>query len=551
MAKTIGVDIGSFSIKVAELEGQLKNTTVRDFYEIPLNHEPGQDNRLDKIEALKKVATSYDPAKYNIVVGLGSEFSTSRILNFPFFERRKILQSLPFELEDVIPFSQSDAIFDFRLIHQKTNSSKVLAVAVPKKHIQEQLMLCEDAGLNPDMISLDAIALANHFENIFAGPAQMDGEETVAAKRTEMIIHIGYGKTLVDVVQDRSLIATRALYFGGKDIANAISRAYQLPYLEALKGVQEKAFVLTGTDGADPDQVAFSEVIIQSLSMMVTDLQRTMVDLKSDLQCEFSEAFLMGGMGNLINLGPYLTQRLEMPVGIYHHLGKRIRSDIPATAENEKASAVAIGLGLEGLRKPKNPGINLRKNEFVKKNRNLEIFFDQYKSVAIMGAIFLFVFFVYSSFRSSFADDNLRVVDKAMRDEAKGPTIGLSNSNAKPENIKKVIKGKREEIESKKMVMRLNQMTSALEILRGISGVMPTKPQVTLDIQHLNLDNDRMSIEGYVNSKAELDSVQRSLSSLSFASRVTMGQSRPVVNGKMPFSVSIALNRLPPAEKSK
>src|SRR4051812_26523664 len=112
MARTIGVDIGSFSIKVAELEGQLKSTTVRDFYEIPLTHEPGQDLRLEKLEALRKVAATYDPAQYRIVVGLGSEFSTSRVLNFPFLERRKILQSLPYELEDVIPFSQDDAIFD-------------------------------------------------------------------------------------------------------------------------------------------------------------------------------------------------------------------------------------------------------------------------------------------------------------------------------------------------------------------------------------------------------------------------------------------------------
>ena len=96
IARTVGIDIGSFSIKVAELEGQLKSTTVRDFYEIPLSHDPGQDQRLEKLEALKKIAANYDPTRYNIVVGLGSEFSTSRIVNFPFLERRKILQSLPF-----------------------------------------------------------------------------------------------------------------------------------------------------------------------------------------------------------------------------------------------------------------------------------------------------------------------------------------------------------------------------------------------------------------------------------------------------------------------
>ena len=84
---------------------------------------------------------------------------------FPFLERRKILQSLPFELEDVVPFNQSDTIFDCRVIRQKEKSSDVLAFAVPKKYIQEVLMLCEDAGLSPDIVSLDGIALSNLFEN--------------------------------------------------------------------------------------------------------------------------------------------------------------------------------------------------------------------------------------------------------------------------------------------------------------------------------------------------------------------------------------------------
>src|SRR5437879_440873 len=134
------------------MEGQGRSPVFRDFREFPLNHEPGQDTRLEKIEALKLIAAQYDPQVYKSVVGLGTEHITSRILTFPFLERRKILQSLPFELEDVIPMSQSDAIFDFRTIWQKGTSTKVLAVAAPKRYIQDLLHLCDDAGLSPDIV---------------------------------------------------------------------------------------------------------------------------------------------------------------------------------------------------------------------------------------------------------------------------------------------------------------------------------------------------------------------------------------------------------------
>jgi len=46
--RTVGIDIGSFSVKVAAVETQLKSVTVRKFFEYELTHEPGQDIRLGK-----------------------------------------------------------------------------------------------------------------------------------------------------------------------------------------------------------------------------------------------------------------------------------------------------------------------------------------------------------------------------------------------------------------------------------------------------------------------------------------------------------------------
>jgi len=88
--RTVGIDIGSFSIKVAEVESSLKTVRVRDFFEIALTHEPGQDLRLEKIEALRKIAGLYDQSTHRYIVSLGSEHSVQRILTFPFLDRKKI-----------------------------------------------------------------------------------------------------------------------------------------------------------------------------------------------------------------------------------------------------------------------------------------------------------------------------------------------------------------------------------------------------------------------------------------------------------------------------
>lgn len=549
--RTIGIDIGSFSVKVAEMEGQGRTAVLRDFREYPLNHEPGQDTRLDKIEALKLIAAQYDPHNYKIIVGLGTEHTTSRILSFPFTERRKILQSLPFELEDVIPMSQADAIFDFRAIYQRNSTTKVLAVAAPKRYIQDLLHLCDDAGLSPDIICPEGIALANHFENFDQAPRTIDSENTtIMGGTSHLIIHIGYSKTLVDVIHEGALIASRAIYYGGRDLTNSISRAYQLPYLESLKGVSEKGFVLTNDQGANEDQIAFSQTIAQSLEILISDLQRTIIDLKAELQTDFTTGHLLGGMSRLINLGPYLTQKLDVPFGVFPHLGKGIRSDVQNTESNDRASAVAVGLAIEGTRKQKNPPLDLRRNEFSKQNQTLELLFTRFKEVAQFAAALYVAFFLYSSLRSSFAEDNVVAVEKVIRDQSKNPLLNITSAQLKPESLKKVIKSKREEIESRKMVQRLNQMTSALDVVKSFSQAIPTKDRITLDVRHFDIEGEQGVIEGTVNSQAELDSLKNSISTLSAVSSAKVTP-HPAQGGKLPFTLAFSVARLPASQGGK
>jgi general secretion pathway protein L len=546
--RSVGIDIGSYSIKVAEVETHLKNVVIRRFFEQELSHTPGEDLRLQKIEILKSIAHEYDPSRYKIIVGLGSENSTQRILTFPFLERRKILQSLPFELEDVVPFSQSDAIFDCRVIRQKESSSNVLAFAVPKKYIQELLILCDDAGLSPDIVSLDGIALSNLFESEHAPVTET--ETSAGFLPAQLVIHIGYSHTLVNVLQNQKLLSSRAIYFGGKDLANAISRAYQLPYPEALKGVAEKSFILTSAEGADKDQIAFSQVMNEALKSLVVELRRTTLDIKAELKLEFTHGYLLGGMSGLINLGPYLMQQIGIPMTVYHHLGVTTKSDVSQSEQNEKASPVAVGLALEGLRKPRSPALNLRKNEFSKQSQRLTILLEKYRDIGKALLVLIIALFIYSYFRSSITESNLEAVDTTIKAQGKNPALALTSSQLKPENLKKVVKAKRDEIESKREAVKLNKTSSSLEILKSVSASLPPKSQVTLDIKSFNLEGDHLEIEGLVNSKAEADRVQRNISQLPSFTKILSNPAKiKAPGGKYAFNFSMQVLRLPSLER--
>jgi hypothetical protein len=113
--------------------------------------------------------------------------------------------------------------------------------------------------------------------------------------------------------------------------------------------------------------------------------------------------------------------------------------------------------------------------------------------------------------------------------------------------MKKIMKAKREEIESKKAVVRLNQMTSALEVMKNISQALPSKDRVQLDVTHFDLEGENMALDGTVRSQSELDILKQGLAQLTAVSDLDV---KPITAGappgKLAFNMRFKVTRLPP-----
>lgn len=537
--RIIGLDIGSYSIKVAEVQATGPTTTLKDYYEIELNHELGQDIRFEKVEKLKQIASRYDALQTKYIAALGSENVVTRVIDFPFTEKRKILQSLPFELEDNIPFSQEQAIFDFRKISQTPTSSHVLAVAAPKKYVKEVLELLEDAGIDAEIVSVEGIARSNLIEKKEEFNLQSEDQFAVS----DIYIHIGYKKTLLNITKNDGLCASRAIYFGGFDLATQVSLAYEIPYLEALKGVKDNGFVLTSHEGADEDQIAFSQVIAKGLEILITEIKRTMIELKAEHKLNYRSIYISGGMCGLINLAPYITKTVGVSCSVQHALPLFLQSEVVLAAPTEKAAGVALGLALEGARKTQSPPINLRKNEFTKQSQSFKAFYENNKTTILSATLSLCFFFVFSFIRGTFTTENLEAIETAISDQAKSNSVGLTKAQAKPEALKKFVKAKKQELESKKEIIKLSQMQSALDVMKSISSSVPSKNQIKLDITYFKIDGEKVNMEGTVASSQEFDALQRKLNQIPQISQFKIGPAPKADAGKYFFQVSMNYKR--------
>lgn len=546
--KSIGIDIGASQIKVVEIQTTSKGYVVNQYLIHQLSLNPNHDREIETIEFLRDLASKYDAADTRYCVALRQEQVAIRNKIFPFTDRLTIAKTLPMELEDDIPFSIENSIFDSKIIRTLGTSSEILACASPKHHVAKMVQLLNDSGIEPEILSTEGSAFANLFERWNEAPrafpaSALGTEDSRPTRNLRIVLNIGYARTLVCAFDDSSLIGVRSLLWGGKNIAESIAKKYEIPLIEATKEMELKAFILTTKQETSYDAKIFSDTIAKSVREMVRDLQLSLLEFRSEFNGNIQQVELTGGVSLIQGLGPFLTQQLEVPVNRIRILDHIPQILFEKTDITDSRLGVALGLAIEGLKRPRNPAINFLKNEFAKQNHRLRKFVSQWGLSLQFAAVALVMLYVWGYFRSDFAT---ALVDKANeRLKEKAVSVGgLTKKTASEANVRKKIKENRKIITEIKSTQSVFQMNSALEILKRISESAPDKNAIKIDLKKFHVIEDEVTLEGYLNSRQEATNFMQSLNSVSADGRIQSRNSTlPADPKKVAISVSFKVDR--------
>lgn len=548
--KSLGIDIGSSSIKIVEMQSTSKGFQVTHFIENPLNVAPGSDQELEIIEFLRKFTSDYDPNQTRFILALRQDQTAIRNKFFPFNDRIKIAKSLAFELEEDLPFSSDNAIFDAKIIRTVGNGAEVLACATPKVHVQNCLQRGNDAGVDPFIISSEGTAFANIFERwnepppaIPPAPIALNDEENKPIRHLALVLNIGHTRTLVSAFESNSLIAVRSILWGGKNIAEAITAKYEIPFLEALKELQTKAFILTNKQGATFDQITFSDTIAKSVREMARDLQLSILELKGEFNAEIDSIALTGGVSLVQNIGPFLTQVLEVPVNRVSVLDSFPNVLFDKSAQNGAKAGIALGLAIEGLKKPRNPPVNFLRGDFAKENHAIKLFWEKWGHTAKVAAAAVVTLFIYTNLRESFSLNLADRTQEVLKTQAKN-VAGLKGKAASENGIRKYIRENKKRASDLKTLASVSSMNSALDIIKKINDATPGKGAVTLDVHQLQILDSEVVLQGYVNSPKELSLLQQSLTNITTNGKVqTQNPTLGSLAGKTAFAFRFNVDR--------
>ena len=152
--KILGLDINNDSVAAVQVTSTLKGYQVTDCAQMNIEED------RDVTDVLKDLFGDHDFKSDVCNSSIPGKYVSYRNLELPFKDPKKIRQTLPFELEAMVPFSIEDLLVDF-IFSDLSNRKDVLAASVRKGVISEQLQLLQPHGIDPDVVDIQCIPVVS------------------------------------------------------------------------------------------------------------------------------------------------------------------------------------------------------------------------------------------------------------------------------------------------------------------------------------------------------------------------------------------------------
>jgi type IV pilus assembly protein PilM len=166
----VGIDIGSTGLRAVEVSGADKaQPTVMKYLSVPLAEGAvirGEVQEINTVsEALKRLWTAGGFKTKQVVIGMGNHRVLVRDLAVPHGTLARIRESLPFQVQDMLPVPVADALLDFYPISEAVDDIAGLQVhgllvAAVKESVQANVKAVQLAGLVPVAVDLVPFALS-------------------------------------------------------------------------------------------------------------------------------------------------------------------------------------------------------------------------------------------------------------------------------------------------------------------------------------------------------------------------------------------------------
>lgn len=516
--RSVGIDIGRYSIKVVEVTANNRSYQITRAKVYPILNPQTNDQEIDILQTLKTISEEFDTESAKVTTSIRQHYVTLRKLFFPFREKAKIQKSIAFELEDDIPLSIDKAIYDSKVIRYHDKAAEVIAMACVTDEVERTVDIFNRGHVDPDIIAPEFSAVANLYEKWYKAPQEQDDEEGLPDK---LVVFMGHSKTFAGVVRGRHLIWGRSTLWGAEQVASSVARAFQVPFMESLKMLPSKAFLLLTADGAEKDQMKMSNAVSESLQPLLQSLRFTIMLANTEFGANIQQIELVGGPSQIKNMGPFFTQALERPTNAINPLDAFNAEQVEKLLPMKDSCHVAFGLAIEGMKRPINPAINFRQLHLIKKNLSFEKFWEKWGYTAKLITVAYFCYLAYGITKEFIAIDLEEMSNDTLIEQA-AKVAGLKGGQATQGKISAYINENNKRAKLVKVYDEISEINTPTKWVHDVSQILPSnKDEKNYDVRQFFVKNNEVTIQGVADGDETINKLLKALKGIAISGKVT------------------------------
>ncbi|MBX7113340.1 MAG: pilus assembly protein PilM [Myxococcaceae bacterium] len=514
MARILGLDLGSYSLKAVLLETNLRGSALRKWVEVPRLEGDKAQTLASALTALNAGALHADQV---IVSVPGLHFATHTFA-LPFTDPKRIDATLPFEVEGQLPFDISEAVFDYQVASADEKSSQLLVGVVKKAELETLLAALKEAKLEPRIVTHPGLA----YQNLIAAlPSKMLPE---TANAPIAFLDIGHERTTLAIGRPNGNIEfTRTIAGGGLSLSKALAAEFKVSLAEATDWKNKHAAL--GREVVGPDAERAAQAMLRALHPILRELRPTLKAYTARSRLSLEHILLCGGTATMPGIAEQLERDLNIPV---------FKLDLPPDVDDAipreacAPAAQAYSLALRGQASgAKAPRFNLRRGEFAFKG-DLDFVREKLPQLGIFAAVLFVLLIVSGVVRNGVLERREKQLDAVLCET----TQRVLGKCVKDYGVAlNMLKGK--ESPAAGLPKR-----SAVNLLAEATSRISPDLKVVLD--RIVIDLDRISIRGEAPSSKEIDDLTTALKKFKCFTEIKVGKIEKSKDGnKINFGLDV------------
>jgi type IV pilus assembly protein PilM len=301
----VGLDIGSSSIKLAEVKETRNGYQLKNVGEAPLPPEAITNKVIADssavAETISELVSDLGIKTKDAVISLSGDSVIVKNISFPRMSEKELRGAILWELEQNVPRGVAGLNYDFQILpteNQEGNNMDVLIVAAKKDMTEDYMAVARQAGLNPVVVDVDVFALENMFDINYKVI-----DEVIA------LVNIGASLTNINILKGGVSVFARDINIGGKQFTEWIQKEFDTGYDEAER--------MKYSIGSNSFSIELDRIGSDFTDLICGEIERTMgFFIATSLKEKVSKIMLGGGSSKAPYLKDKLSERTGAPVEI-------------------------------------------------------------------------------------------------------------------------------------------------------------------------------------------------------------------------------------------